>query len=193
MPTCYYKRFRMECDLTTGPVAVAELPDGYCWQCWRPGLEDRHAWVKSQSFEAEVDSTVFACLGQYESCLRLMRDISTQSGFLPLATWLVAASDPADPEHGLEDCGTIQAVALSPTLASIQNVGVVPEHRGRHLGRALVLKCLAGCQTAGIRRVSLEVTAGNRAAVELYRRIGFRVTRTMYRTVDLAARDVALS
>ena len=36
-------------------------------------------------------------------------------------------------------------------------------------------------------RVSLEVTANNAAAVELYRSVGFRATRTMYRSVDYDA------
>ncbi len=184
MSTHYYKRFRMEVDLTAGEIAVPALPDSYSWQAWKPGLEERHAWTKARSFEDEVDSTVFECLGDYAGCLRLMRDIAQQTGFIPGATWLLCQTDGRG--RALDDCGTIQAVALTRTLASIQNVGVIPGQRGRHLGLALVLKCLAGCQAAGLHRVALEVTAGNRPAVELYRHAGFYMTRTMYRTVDPA-------
>jgi ribosomal protein S18 acetylase RimI-like enzyme len=51
------------------------------------------------------------------------------------------------------------------------------------LGRALVLRSLAGFREYGAKRVYLEVTAPNLAAVELYRRLGFQHIRTMYRPV----------
>ncbi|MBI1348906.1 GNAT family N-acetyltransferase [bacterium] len=185
MTTHYYKRYRMECDLTQGAISIPALPEDYVWQNWRAGCEDRHAWVKLQSFREEVDATVFECLGDYQGCLHLMRDIAGQDGFLSDATWLISLFNPADGKR--EDCGTIQAVALTETLASIQNVGVTPMHRGLGLGRALVSRCLAECQAAGLHRIGLEVTAGNLAAVHLYRTLGFKVTRTMYRTVDVSA------
>jgi GNAT superfamily N-acetyltransferase len=185
MTTHYYKRFRMERDLTTGSVAAPPLPAGYRLVAWQPGQEDRHAWVKFQSFRDEVDSSVFECLGDYQGCLRLMREIARQDGFVPEATWLVT--------HGVaagrppEDCGTIQGIALTEYLGSIQNLGISPNHRGQGLGRVLVLHALAGFQEVGLHRVSLEVTANNAAAVELYRSVGFRSTRTMYRSVDYDA------
>uniref|UniRef100_A0A7C2NVS8 GNAT family N-acetyltransferase n=1 Tax=Schlesneria paludicola TaxID=360056 RepID=A0A7C2NVS8_9PLAN len=185
MTTHYYKRFRMECDLTTGPVAVPPLPAGYRFVAWQTGQEDRHAWVKFQSFRDEVDSSVFECLGEYQGCLRLMREISRQTGFIPAATWLLAYSEPGT--NHIEECGTIQGVALTEHLGSIQNVGITPAHRGLGLGRALVLQALAGFQQAGLHRVSLEVTANNAAAVALYRSVGFRTTRTMYRSVEYEA------
>lgn len=187
MSTRYYKRYRMEADLTRARISVPPLPAGYRWQAWSPGLEERHAWTKCQSFQQEVDATVFECLSDYEGCLKLMREISQQPGFLTMATWLLVQTH--SPGHVAEDCGTIQAVALTRSTASIQNVGLIPAHRGRHLGKALVLRCLEGCQAAGIHRVSLEVTANNRPAVELYRQTGFQVTRTMYRSVEPALSD----
>lgn len=182
MTTHYYKRFRMECDLTLGPITPVPLPAGYRFVAWQAGLEDRHAWVKFQSFRDEVDSSVFECLGEYQGCLRLMREIARQDGFIPEATWLVTHA--ANGSRQTEDCGTIQGVGLTDHLGSIQNVGITPGHRGQGLGRSLVLQALVGFQQAGLHRVSLEVTANNTAAVELYRSVGFRTTRTMYRSVE---------
>ena len=42
-------------------------------------------------------------------------------------------------------------------------------------------RTLHGFRAAGLRRVYLEVTAENTPAVELYRSVGFRVIRTMYK------------
>jgi ribosomal protein S18 acetylase RimI-like enzyme len=181
MTTHYYKRFRMEYDLTRGVLPTAELPAGYAWSAWQPGDEDRHAFVKFHSFRDGIDSEVFESLSDYHGCLRLMREIAKQPGFVPAATWLIAASK--ERGHAALDCGTIQGVLASEQLGGIQNVGVSPLHRGLGLGRALVLKSLAGFREAGAKRVYLEVTAPNAAAVELYRQLGFRAIRTMYRSV----------
>ena len=175
----YFKRYRMVIDLAMTPVADALLPDEYVWGEWDESDVERHALVKHRSFRDEMDSDVFPNLGDYFGCVRLMNEISQQDGFLAPATWLIVHRGGA----GIpEDCGTIQGLGASDLIGSIQNVGVVPEHRGLGLGRALVLKSLAGFAMAGRRRIVLEVTAGNRPAVDLYLSIGFRTVRTMYRT-----------
>jgi ribosomal protein S18 acetylase RimI-like enzyme len=181
MSLAYYKRYRMVCDLTHRAIAVPELPSGYVWTPWEHGQEDRHALVKFHSFRDEIDSEVFECLGDYHGCYQLMKDITQQSGFLPDATWLITVPG----RTGYEDCGTVQGVTVSETTGCIQNVGISPNHRGQGLGRALVERCLLGFQSAGMKRVTLEVTANNTAAVELYRRVGFQTTRTLFRQIDL--------
>lgn len=180
--TSYFKRFRMEIDLRETPLPAPALPDGYHWQAWNPEVLERHAWVKWESFRSEIDSHVFECLGDYLGCLRLMQEIYNRDTFLANATWLIGQ----DVERGkpLHDCATIQGLAQAGLLGSIQNVGVVPAHRGHGLGRALVLKSLEGFRIAGMNRVYLEVTAQNAPAVELYRSLGFRVTRTVYKAVE---------
>jgi ribosomal protein S18 acetylase RimI-like enzyme len=176
--TQYFKRFRMEIELTETPVPPATLPDGYGWREWNDADIERHALTKFRSFRDEIDAEVFSCLGEYFGCLRLMTEIAHQENFLGPATWLITWA----PEGSLpQDCGTIQGMTLSERLGSIQNIGVVPEHRGLGLGRALILKTLEGFSLARMTRVVLEVTANNVGAVELYRSLGFHVTRTMYR------------
>ena len=178
----YFKRYRMELDLTIASVPLAVLPEGYHWGEWDEEDVERHALVKHRSFRDEVDAEVFSSLGEYYGCLRLMTDIAHQESFLGPATWLVSCAAVG----GIpQDCGTIQGVSLSEQLGSIQNIGVVPEHRGLGLGRALILKSLEGFLLARMKRVVLEVTASNLAAVELYRSLGFRVTRTMFRVAPV--------
>jgi ribosomal protein S18 acetylase RimI-like enzyme len=62
---------------------------------------------------------------------------------------------------------------------------VIPEYRGLGLGWALLLKALEGFTAAGARRAFLEVTAKNELAVRLYRRLGFRSYKTIYREVEV--------
>lgn len=181
MPTTYYKRYRMEFDLRRTPIPAAALPDGYSWMPWHPSLNQAHAAVKFQCFRGEMDAHVFGSLGDIGGCRRLMSDISSHEGFVPAATWLVrfVANEFRHPTL----CGTIQGLRRSRWLGAVQNIGVIPEHRGLGLGRALLLRSLAGFKGVGLQRVTLEVTAANEPAVELYRTVGFQLVRTSYREV----------
>ena len=182
MGVTYIRRFRMEFNLLRSRLPQPVLPEGYRWLPWDASLLERHATVKFQSFQSEIDSQVFPCLGAFEGCYRLMHEITKQKKFLPLATWLISHDD--DDSSFWDDCGTIQGVAQTSTVGAVQNVGIAPDHRGMGLGRALVLKALNGFRDARLRRVYLEVTAENTPAVELYRSVGFRLVRTMYKAVS---------
>lgn len=174
-----YKRFRMEIDLRRANLKPAVLPDGYIWLPWRPILSERHAQVKWRAFRDDLDGRVFPCLSQIEGCRRLISEISCQARFNSNATWMVAFQP--EPSWPADDCGTIQGINRAGGIGAIQNVGVVPEHRGLGLGRAIVLKALEGFWQDGQNFATLEVTAVNRVAVDLYRSLGFRVSRVLYR------------
>ena len=175
MAITYYKRLRMEIDLEAS-IPPASLPGRFVWVPWEESLLADHAEVKYQSFRGEIDAYVFPCLGDRYGCQRLMREIRRKPGFLPSATWLIAC-----PEGYV---GTVQGVMDYGPIGAIQNLGVIPAYRGIGLGRALVHRALAGFQFAGLRRAYLEVTAENNAAVGLYRSLGFRRAKTLYKAVD---------
>jgi ribosomal protein S18 acetylase RimI-like enzyme len=71
-------------------------------------------------------------------------------------------------------------------MGAIQNLGVMPMHRGLGIGKALLANALHGFRCAGLGRAVLEVTAQNDAAVRLYRGVGFRCRKTVYKAVDTA-------
>ena len=203
----YFKRYRMDVVLPAAPAPLPDLPAGYRFVAWHDGLLDAHARTKFRAFRSEIDAVVFPCLGDLEGCRRLMREIRGKAGFLPAASWLVARAKPvlaalevaggslepggrAPLEPGarapleLEWCATIQGVIDANGHGSIQNIGVVPTERGRGLGTALVAAALHGFAAEGAPRAWLEVTADNVRAVRLYQRLGFRRTRTIFKTVD---------
>ncbi|MFM7206518.1 MAG: GNAT family N-acetyltransferase [Planctomycetaceae bacterium] len=183
MDSTYFKRYRMEADLGV-PRWSAALPPGYRLVPWSEAVLDVHARTKFRSFRDEIDSLVFPCLGSLDGCRRLMREIRNKPGFLPATTWLIAHGDAPE---SLQWCGTIQGVAERGGGGMIQNIGVVPGHRGIGLGTSLIDRCLAGFRMHGLRRVTLEVTVENAGAVRLYQRLGFRRVRTVYKVVDEAA------
>ncbi len=183
MSVSYFKRYRMDVDVRKRHFDPADLPPQYRLLSWKPERLADHAEAKYQSFRNEIDADVFVCLGEADGCYRLMEEISRKDGFVPEATWLVMHFGS---NIRPEPCGTIQGVRISDRYGSIQNVGVTPAHRGRGVGTALILAALAGFQQVGVPRVYLEVTAQNKRAVQLYRRLGFRRAKTLYRAVELA-------
>lgn len=171
----YFKRYRMEIALAEAPPVPA-LPDGYFWVPWEPGLLAQHAEVKFTSFSEEIDAQVFPNLGDRQGCLLLMNEIARRPGFRPESTWLIAS--------GTSFCGTVQGINDRTGLGAIQNLGVVPLYRGNGLGSALLLKALEGFRNSGLKRAFLEVTAQNEGAVRIYRRLGFRSRKTIYKAVE---------
>jgi Acetyltransferase (GNAT) family len=183
MGLTYFKRFRMEVDLTGGPLVLPPLPPGYRMVGWDDSLLEAHAEAKYHSFRGEIDSNVFPCLGDWLGCHKLMQEIRGKPGFLPGATWLVVHDSP---DEGEVYCGTVQGIRDYANLGAIQNLGVTPEHRGRQLGTCLLVHALEGFRSAGLRRAFLEVTAQNGGAIRLYQRVGFSKARTVYKAVEVA-------
>lgn len=170
----YFKRYRMELDLRL-PRPRVDLPNGFRWVQWSPELLDAHARVKLRCFAGETDSLVFPCLSHLAGCRDLMKAISTRPAFCPAATWLVCFDG--------EGVGTVQGLMDTSRRGGIQNLGVVAEHRGLGIGLALLVKALDGFANHGARHAFLEVTAQNETAIRIYRGIGFRSRKTIYREV----------
>jgi GNAT superfamily N-acetyltransferase len=170
----YFKRYRMEIGLAGLPAP--DWPASFQAVAWRPDLLDAHADVLCRCFHGEVDAQVFPSLGNRDGCAALMAEIARRRAFIPEATWLLVGPEGA--------CGTVQALRERGVLGAIQNIGIVPSWRGRRLGEALLLQALHGMYASGLGRAILEVTANNDAAIRLYRKLGFRRSRVVYKAVS---------
>lgn len=169
----YFKRYKMEASLRDVPSP--RLPTGYEFVPWRCDLIDVHAEILFGCFHQEIDAQVFPSLGDRQGSCGLMIEMSRKRGFLPQATWLLMS--PVGP------CGTVQGMRERGGWGSIQNLGVLSGWRGRGLGEALLLQALHGFRSVGLGRAQLEVTAQNDTAIRLYRRLGFRRAKTLYKAV----------
>ena len=130
--------------------------------------------MKYRCFVNETDSLVFPCLSHLGGCRDLMKAIATRPGFCPAATWLVCCDG--------ERVGTVQGLLDTGRGGSIQNLGVLAEYRGLGLGLASG-EGTGWLRDSSGRRAFLEVTAQNTTAIRIYRGIGFRSRKTIYREV----------
>ncbi len=174
MQISYFKRYKMEIDLGSLPAPV--LPAGFTFLPWQRELLETHAEVLFESFYQEIDALVFASLGDRLGCQALMTEIARKPGFIPEATWLLQG--PCGP------CGSVQGLRERTGMGAIQNLGIIASCRGQGLGKALLLQALHGFQLHGLPRALLEVTAQNDTAIRLYRQIGFRRSKTLYKAVS---------
>jgi ribosomal protein S18 acetylase RimI-like enzyme len=184
MSLTFFKRYRMEIDLVGRDLSWPKPPKRYHFVAWDDSLLDSHAQAKYRSFCEEIDASVFPCLGEFAGCRRLMREITRKEGFEPAATWLAVSH--ANPTGRQELCGTIQGLRHRSDVGAVQNLGIVPSHRGCGLGTSLLFQALNGFRESGVARVYLEVTAENEGAIRLYHRLGFVTVKTVYKGAEVA-------
>ena len=184
MSLTFFKRYRMEIDLVGRDLSWPMPPKCYHLMAWDDSLLDSHAEAKYRSFCEEIDASVFPCLGEYAGCRRLMREITRKESFMPAATWLAVSYDNRTGRQEL--CGTIQGLRHRSSIGAVQNLGIVPSHRGCGLGTSLLFRALSGFRESGVARVYLEVTAENEGAIRLYHRLGFVTIKTVYKGAEVA-------
>jgi ribosomal protein S18 acetylase RimI-like enzyme len=64
-------------------------------------------------------------------------------------------------------------------IGGIYGLGILPEYRGRGLGRALLLEAIEKLKDANADKIMLQVEAKNAKALGLYKSCGFRETSVM--------------
>ena len=58
-------------------------------------------------------------------------------------------------------------------IAELENMIVLPEHRGQKIGEALVKEFLRWVKTKKVKRIKVVATARNKRAIEFYKKLGF--------------------
>jgi len=79
-------------------------------------------------------------------------------------------------ETGLPDFGLL-GIAKKGHVISI---AVLPEHQRREIGKALMKEAMSGMRFHKAKECILEVRVSNTPAVNLYRKLGFEVTRVVH-------------
>lgn len=62
----------------------------------------------------------------------------------------------------------------------IVSIAVMPDHRRKGIGQALVTKAMEGMHIYNAKQCFLEVRVSNMPAINLYKKLGFKITRTIH-------------
>ena len=66
---------------------------------------------------------------------------------------------------------------VSNLVGRIDDVYVLPEFRGKGIGKKLVVQCLNKMNAVGVKAVRLQVLTENKVAIRLYEKLGFKTNR----------------
>ncbi|MDO5406694.1 MAG: GNAT family N-acetyltransferase [Eubacteriales bacterium] len=75
--------------------------------------------------------------------------------------------------------GSCQTTPVSRSCVCLHHVEILPQYRRQGCGTALLEQLAAALKHSGVRRVILQVSGDNEAALALYKKQGFRITETL--------------
>lgn len=98
---------------------------------------------------------------------RLCNDLAERPGAASFVAWL--DGQPV----GLVNCMEGYSTFKARPLMNIHDIAVLPGHRGRGIGQALLAAAESHARARGCCKLTLEVLTGNRSALTSYVRFGF--------------------
>jgi mycothiol synthase len=157
--------YRMSAPVT-GTIPAPEIADGY--------------QIRPLAGDSEVEGWVAAFngafAGHYDPPTMTVddkRNQMTAAGHLPDADLVLVSPDGRIVGVGRNSREIIEE---GQDKGWVNSIAIVPEHRGKGLGRALLLSSMAALKGAGFTRVHLSADTGNESgALELYQSAGFAV------------------
>ena len=159
------------------PGVVAERVRIEGCQDWQ---QDAAARVIAAAYEGHVDSRIN---DQYRSVAGARRFLTNIVQYPGCGSFYQPGSFLAMDLSGGRMVGLSLASLIAADVGHITQICVLPGVRGTGLGYELLRRSLAALGGAGCRKASLTVTSGNREAVRLYERMGFRTVKTFAATV----------
>ncbi len=151
--------------VSIAPPPAPEPPPGVRLRTYRPE-QDAGAW-------AALAINAFA--GHWEATPLSLEDIAAiicLPDFDPGGFWLAEVDGQLVGQALARYNAHVPALGGIP-LGRIEDVAVLPEYRGRGIGRALVLAAMRYLWQQGCRTMELTVDARNTQAIRLYRTLGF--------------------
>lgn len=141
---------------------------------WSEGDLDAAAELIFRAYEQHVDSLIN---DQYRSPAGARRFLYNSTQHPGCGVFFrQAALKAVEPLSGLL-CGVCLGSLVQQKVGHITQLCVAPFARRRGVGYELMRRALTAFREQGCHTVSLTVTSSNRAAIELYESLGFRVLR----------------
>ncbi len=156
-----------------GPEPV-KLPEDIALRNWNEQDYQPAAAIITAAYRNHVDSEINDQYRTLAGSLRFLNNIVRfpGCGFFDSGSSFVAVHPAARSMVGLILCSRVKDDA-----GHVTQVCVLPEHRGQHIGKALLIASANELRARGFSLLSLTVTEANRGAVDLYKRLGFSTER----------------
>ena len=156
-----------------GPGAEVHLPKGMELRRWADTDLGAAARLIAASYDRHLDSHINE---QYRTAAGSQRFLHNIVRF-PGCGYFDPGASLALVERGSPDlAGLLLCSRVRDDVGHVTQICIAPAHRGRGLGRLLMVECVRILSERGFSLLTLTVTASNRRAVSLYEWLGFRGT-----------------
>jgi ribosomal protein S18 acetylase RimI-like enzyme len=157
-----------------GALRPRTREDHIAFDRWTERRQDETAQLIAAAYRGHLDSQINDQYRSAAGARRFLCNIVQYPGcgvFYPPACWV------AVDEGTGRMCGASLSSLVAREVGHITQICVAPAARGRGVGYELLRRSVESLGQSGTAKVSLTVTAANETAVQLYRRMGFRVVR----------------
>lgn len=170
-----HRRLFMACPLKNGNGQAAQkIANGFEIRRWTENDYQAAAALINECYRDHIDSEINDQYRTVQGALRFLNNIVRfpGCGFFDNSASFVAQETATGKMVGVILCSRVKG-----DVGHITQVCVLPEYRGHHLGWALMEASAQDLRRRNFQMLSLTVTEANTGAVELYKRIGFGISR----------------
>jgi len=149
------------------------IPDEMTLRRWSETDLSAAARLIAVSYEGHLDSHINEQYRTVSGSQRFLHNIVR----FPGCGYFDADASLALVERGTTElAGLLLCSRVRDDVGHVTQICVAPQHRGRGLGRLLMVECARALTKRGFSRLTLTVTGSNQHAVSLYEWLGFRGT-----------------
>src|SRR5512147_254658 len=155
-------------------AASARAPEGIEIRRWSENDYQAAAAVITAAYRGHIDSEIN---DQYRTIAGSLRFLNNIVRFPGCGQFDGGSSFVAYHKASRTAVGLILCSRVKDDVGHITQVCVLPEHRGKGIGEALLAANMQDLQRRRFSMLSLTVTEANKSAVELYKRLGYHIER----------------
>jgi ribosomal protein S18 acetylase RimI-like enzyme len=156
------------CDSPLPPMADVEI------RGWTEADFQSAAQLITAAYLGHIDSEIN---DQYRTVGGSLRFLNNIVRFPGCGTFDAAASSVAISRITGGVVGLLLCSRVRDDVGHVTQVCLQPEHRGRSLGKALMMHCCRNLKRRNFSELTLTVTEANTPAVDLYKHLGFETKR----------------
>ncbi|HWR37759.1 MAG TPA: GNAT family N-acetyltransferase [Clostridia bacterium] len=168
-----YERLFMTMPLVCSMHTFRAMSDEFEVRPWEDQYYQSAATLITAAYRGHVDSDIN---DQYRTTAGSLRFLNNIIRFPGCGVFDPAASFMAFHRSTRMPAGVILCSRVKDDVGHVTQVCMVPEHRGKGIGEALVGATHGALRARNFHQLSLTVTKANARAVSLYERLGFTTT-----------------
>ena len=163
-----FQRVKMIYDLKEKQIPETSLDTDYMLDYFTLDRLDEELQVVIDTNKNTIDRNIFVQFSSLDLLKELFYDSKLDGKRLRTDSPILLKDD--------KIIGVNIVSNISETASYIWIIALLEEHRGKGLGKYLMLIAHENCKNANVDQIILDVTADNVAAYNLYKKLGYEVT-----------------